>query len=171
MNKIVLLPVFLLIFTSAIFGQTTEKDAKAIAEKIQQLVQNLEFPAGAGPADGKPVKICVIGDSPVTPLLKELAASSNVPYEVTAVSKTDDLKIYHIVYNPSSEISSLPNVLKQVGGSKILTLSSAKDFARYGVMVNLSKENSDYKYEINTMVLDGVGIKIDSSILKKAVKI
>ena len=48
MNKIVLLPVFLLIFTSAIFGQTTEKDAKAIAEKIQQLVQNLEFPAGAG---------------------------------------------------------------------------------------------------------------------------
>lgn len=171
MKKIVLLPVFLLLFSSVVFGQTTEKDAKAIAEKIQLLVQNLEFPAGAGPADGTPVKICIIGASPVTTLLKELAGSSSVLFEVTAVSPSDDLKEYHIVYNSSTEISSLPNVLKQVGGAKILTLSSAKDFARYGVMVNLAKEDSDFKYEINTMVLDGVGIKIDSSILNKAVKI
>ena len=70
-----------------------------------------------------------------------------------------------------SAVGFLPEFLKGVGAGKILTVSTGKDFARYGVMVNLSKDGSNFKYEINTMVVDGAGLKIDDSILKSATKI
>ena len=169
-NTLILIFVLLLLFTSSVFSQASEADSKAIAQSILDLVTKATWPKGSGPADG-PVKICVVGDSPVKGSLDALAASTSKPVEIIQASVTDDLSSFHVAYNPSSELGSLAKILKGVGAAKVLTVSSAKDFARYGVMVNLAKDGGKFKYEVNTMVLDGSGIKIDDGILKKATKI
>lgn len=171
MKRIILSVFFVFMFMTTVFSQTSEADASDIANKIVDLAKSTKWPAGAGPVNGAPVKICLVGDTPVKGELEKLATTTSVAIEITTA--TDNLSAYHIVYNPSSELSSLAAVLKQVGSAKTLTVSSAKDFARYGVMVNLLKETgkSEITYEINTMVLDGAGIKLDPNIIKKATKI
>ena len=170
MKKLFILSIAFVLCFSTGFSQITSADAQAAAESIVELISKTTWPGASSPGEGA-VKICVIGDTPVKGALEGLTADAKRPFEVTQVALGDDLSGYHLAFNPSGEISSLAKVLKAVGGGKVLTVSAGKDFARYGVMVNLNKDGGSIKFEINTMVLDGSGIKIDDSILKKATKI
>lgn len=170
MKRTMLTSLILLLFLSSTYAQVAASDAKAVAQSIVDLVSTTTWPSGAGPGEGA-VKVCIVGDSPVKASLEELASSSSKSLEISQAALGDDLSAYHVVYNPSGEIASLAKVLKGVGGAKVLTVSTGKDFARYGVMVNLSKDGSKFKYEINTMVVDGAGLKIDDKILSSATKI
>ena len=59
--------------------------------------------------------------------------------------------------------------MKQASKAKLVTISSAKDFAKYGVMINFVDEGSKVKVQINKMVLDEAGVKLGSKIMKDAI--
>lgn len=152
--------IFLFIFVTA----AAENEAQ-IAESIIDITNNLEWSAN-GPQNGEKIILGVVGESAVTGELEKLAASASVEIRIKAF--TDDMSDCHIVYTPTTDLKNLAKVLKQAAKAKLVTISSAKDFARYGVMINLMPNGGKLDFEINKMVLDDAGVKLDSKILKKA---
>ena len=144
-------------------------EAGDLSEFIIKVANNIDW-SDNGPKRTDPLIIGVVGESPIMEKLKELAANnSEMKIEIKSKTFTDDLTDCNLVYTATEELSLLAKVLKQANRSKIITLSSAKDFARYGVMINFVLEDSKLKCEVNKMVLDEAGVKLDSKILKKAI--
>ncbi len=171
--RLILIPTLLLLLCFTAFAQGGDKDIAAKADFLISLSDNAEWTDGGGPNDSGPVVIGVIGSSPLLPKLKALAGGTGGKYVIKELAISDDYSGCHILFMPIGELAQLAKILKKVNGTTILTVSDAKDFARYGVMVNFFKEDgkSKVKAEVNTMVLQGAGIKLSNKLMKKVVSI
>lgn len=146
---------------------------KKKAECILDLVENIEW-SDSETGNTQAINVAIVGSSSITDELQQLAKrKTKIKIEIEEVSLSQELSNYHVVFTPTDDLGQLAQLLKKVGNSKICTVSSSKDFARYGIMVNLLQEkgNSKIKYELNKMVLDGAGLKLKNNFEKKAEKI
>ncbi len=173
MKKLIAL-TFCLFLSVTVFAQNnSDKSVTNKAQFIIDLVDNLEWTKGKKLPDSETVTICVVEDAPIVAKLKELAANQagKRKYDIKVVSLTDDLTDCHIVYLPTDDLGKLAKILKKVDGKKVLTVSDAQDFARYGVMVNIIDDASasKVKFEVNKMVLDMSGISLSQDLMKEAV--
>jgi hypothetical protein len=157
----------------SIFAQNgADADSNYKADFILKLINYTEWPAGAGSGPDGSVVIGVVGQSPITAVLKDLAAkkaAEGKKVTVRALSPDDSLSGCQIAFLPSQDKTELAKFLKKVDGNPILTVSDCESFARHGVMVNFVKENNKVKFEVNTMVVSGNGLKISSQLLKLAI--
>lgn len=162
----------LLICTALLGSVYAEGSATQIkAEYIVELVNNIEWSSRNAPEAGSPVKVGIVGATDLASELQTVAQSSATPIEVSELALTDEYSGYQVLFTGSTDLKELAKFLKKVGNVSACTVSNAKDFARYGVMVNISEDGNSFKYEVNTMVLDGAGLKLKDTILKKADKI
>lgn len=159
-HLVIIFSVFMFIFITAV----SANEAK-IAESIIDITNNLEWSSN-GPQAGQKIILGVVGDSPVNAELERLASAH--PIEIRIKAFTDDMSDCHVVYTSTTDLKDLAKVLKQAAKAKLVTISSAKDFARYGVMINLMENGAKLNYEVNKMVLDDAGVTLDSKILKNA---
>ncbi|HKK20444.1 MAG TPA: YfiR family protein [candidate division Zixibacteria bacterium] len=173
MKRLIVLTLCLLV-SAAVFAQGN--DSKSLTNKAQfiiDLVDNMEWTTGKKLPDTETVTICVVENAPIVAKLKELAAKhdGNRKFDIKVVDLTDDLGSCHIVYLPTDDLGKLAKVLKKVADKKVVTVSDAQDFARYGVMINFIDDagSGKLKYEVNKMVLDMTGIKLSQDLLKEAV--
>lgn len=154
------------------FAQTgSDEDAKYKADFIIKLINYVEWPTqtAAGP-DGSLV-VAVVGESKLTPFLKDYAAKKSAEGKkvtVKTVSLEDSLTNYQIVFFPEQDKTDLARFLKKVDGAPVLTVSDCVSFARHGVMVNFITEENKVKFEVNTLVVSNSGLKISSQLLKLA---
>lgn len=156
-------------------GTAAGQDAKLIDEKASfliGLVDHVTWSSG-GPGANDTVRMFIVGESPVAAKVKEKEKAGTHPIRVTAVTTNDELSGAHIVFVASDKIPELAKVLKKTNGTKAVTVADAKDFARFGVMLNLAGDtaNSALKLEVNKMVMDMEGVKLDDKLLKDAIKI
>jgi len=167
------LTLTILILTACLFVSADDSAPKQKAEFLMNLVENIEW-SDSGTGKTRPINVAVVGSSPVTDELLQLTKNNNkLKVDVQEVSLSQELSDYHVVYTPTDDLGQLAQLLKKIGNNKICTVSSSKDFARYGIMVNLFQEKgkSKIKYELNEMVLDGVGLKLKNNFVKQAEKI
>lgn len=176
MKRSLIVPILVLLSLQAFAQEGSDKHTADKAEFIIKLVDNVRWTSGGGPADTDTVVIAVIGESSLTPILKELSAKESDEgrcFEIKEVTLADDLADCHILFLAVDSFAKLAKILKKVDSSKALTVGDARNFARYGVMINLSKEDNSpkLKLEVNTLVLKSAGIELDDKLLKKAIKI
>jgi hypothetical protein len=162
----------------ALAVQARSLTAEEIAYKADFIVQITDYvtwPAGAGVNARGEISIAVLGDSPLTPKLKELAAArtqGGVKMSVSTVTLESDLAPYQILFIATEDKTELAAVLKKIDKAPVLTVSDAYYFARYGVMVNFFSEEVDgkakIKFEVNQMTMSLVGLKMSSKLLKLA---
>jgi hypothetical protein len=144
------------------------------ADFIVKVTDYVTWPEGAAANAAGEVAIAVLGDSPLTPKLKELAAvrtSQGAKMSVAAVTLEDDLTAYQILFIATEDKAGLAKVLKKVEDKPVLTISDAYYFARHGVMVNFYKEeggDGKVKFEVNQITLGMAGLKMSSKLLKLA---
>ncbi|NOY87806.1 MAG: YfiR family protein [FCB group bacterium] len=139
-----------------------------------KFIEYLKWPAGSGPASGEPTIISVLGDSPLTAKLKQLASFSSlkVKPKVQVVTADDDLSTTNILFITTTDKSELNKILEKVKDFHLLTVSSSDGFAQLGVMINFFAEKvkgrTKVKFEVNLDAVKGKGLKIASSLLKLA---
>ncbi|UCG61591.1 MAG: YfiR family protein [Candidatus Zixiibacteriota bacterium] len=171
-KSLVILSVLLLaVFAGA--QADTDKEITRKAEFIIGLIDNVQWSDDRKPGDEDEILIYVVGESPVTPKLEELAEKESAEgstITVKVVSEADDLTASHILFLPSDDVSLLAKVLKKVKNSPTVTVADAKDFARYGAMIAFfnKEDDSDIHYEINRLVVESAGLTISSKIMDKA---
>ncbi len=167
------LPLLLLLIlvnpSSNLLADNNEK-----ADFVFELLDHVEWPAAN---NGSEIKICVLGKSPLLESLQKLAESKSTSSRkiiVSQISLEDDITGCHILVIASTELSDLAVALKKVKNQATLTVSDIKGYARYGVMVNITDQDSSEKkepvIEINKMSAREAGLKISEDLLKKASK-
>ena len=175
MLKSMFLTCSLLILTADIPAKdmpAAEIDFKA--DFIVKVTDYVTWPEGAGANAAGEVAIAVLGDSPLTPKLKELSSertNKGTKLSVTTVTLEDNLAAYQILFIATEDKTELAKILKKVGNAPVLIVSDAYYFARYGVMVNFYKEeggDGKVKFEANQMTMGIAGLKMSSKLLKLA---
>ncbi len=173
MKKSLVILSGLLIAMFALAQADTDKEVSRKAEFIIGLIDNVEWSDDGKPGKDDEIVIYVVGESPVTTRLEELAEEESAKgpsITVTVVSESDDLSASHILFLASDDVAVLAKVLKKLNGSRTVTVANTKDFARYGAMISFfNKEgDSDIHYEINRLVVESAGITISSKVMDKA---
>lgn len=176
MKKSLIIMSSLLIAVFAVAQADTDKEITRKAEFLLGLIENVQWDDDGIPGEGDEVVIFVVGESPVTSKLEEMAEtkySKGPSVKVESVSVTDDLSGSHILFLASDDVSDLAKVLKKLNGSHTVTVADAKDFARYGAMISFfdDEKDSDIHYEINRLVAESAGVKFSSKLMDKAVLI
>lgn len=130
----------------------------------------VEWPADAFAA-GAPLSICVVGEDPFGDNLDALTKGERLNSREIAVRrlKGDDApRGCHVLFVSGSERRRLRQVLEEVHGGGVLTVSDIDEFARAGGMIRLTKQNYRIGFEINPQAAERARLKISSKLLSLA---
>jgi len=112
----------------------------------------VEWPADAFSSPRAPLTICIVGRDPFDSDLEQQVAERSVngrPYMTRTLRANDDVSGCHIIFLPAGSDSSLPAILKRVGGSSAIIVGESAGFAHRGGTVNFVVEDSRLRFEVN----------------------
>jgi len=173
LKKTIIIILLLLLSFVALGSENNENDITFKASFIIDLLDKIEWPDNAQAADSQPLIISILGQSSLTPKIEELAAEKSargVKIIVQTIAMRDDISDTKILFSPTKNLKELARILNKVEGTRVVTVSDCDEFARYGVMFNFYKEEGqkEVKFELNRMVIDFAGLKVDPDLFKKA---
>lgn len=73
-----------------------------------------------------------------------------------------------ILFVSSTEASHVSEMIKEIGNSRILTISDTDGFSEKGIIINLRNETGKIRFEINPEAAEKAGIRISSKLLNLA---
>lgn len=121
------------------------------------------------------ITICTLGRDSVIPALTDLIPKEQAKDKkegrkikyITLEPRGSDNPMMgcHILYISVTEQSNYINILKSIEGKTILTLSSIKNFANRGGMIELAIKNDGVSLRINLGMTRKSNIVIDSDLL------
>ncbi|WP_372682468.1 YfiR family protein [Desulfosarcina sp.] len=131
----------------------------------------IEWPAHGG-EKGRPFTIGILGEDPFGSEMEALAGKA-VGDESLKVQRfpawNDRAQKCDILFISGSEEKNLPEILRRLDGSPVLTVGDAATYARRGVIINFFMEDNKVRFEINLKQAKRAGLKISSRLLKLAV--
>lgn len=115
--------------------------------------------------------IGVIGYSPVTSSLNEIAATNTVndkKIEVKVYNNPDEIEFCNILFIPKETSYPLSSILAKMNKG-MLTISEEPGFAVKGTAFNFVIKNGKLKFEANLKALNQADVKARSQLLKLAI--
>jgi len=126
----------------------------------------------AGPAA---MTICILGDEALgeafAPVIGKAVKDSKYTLKVKNIRpplQATDLEGCAMLFISQQAASLLPEILSQVKGLPILTVSDQPDFADQGGMLALMEKNGKLRWRINQAVASQVGLRFDAQLLRNA---
>jgi len=161
---------------------------------LLNVVEFVEWPAGAFSGANSPIVLGVIGKDPFGAELNKLEnrvingrklqikrfkGTLEFRGEETPGRRQDDLALKrarklaelrscHILFISASEKDRLPSILKPLKGASTLTVGETEAFARGGGVVNFLSDGSRVQLEINLNAAEQARLKISSKLLSLA---
>jgi hypothetical protein len=131
----------------------------------------IEWPADAFPSADAPLILGVIGEDPVggtlDPTVRGKTANGH-PLIVRRLSPGQDLRSCHVLFISHSERDRVPQILGNVRGAAILTVSEVDRFSDQGGVITFFIEQNRVRFEINIATADRARLKISSKLLSVA---
>jgi hypothetical protein len=115
--------------------------------------------------------ISVIGADPIFNILEDYAKKQTQGriIKVKKISKEiSDISDCQLLFISNTEPQNLYTVLKQLEGSKTLTISDISGFSRRGGMIGFFIEDGRVKIEVNLNMIKKAGLKISAKLLEVA---
>lgn len=167
--------ILVLLALTAQGKELTQSEIDYKADFIVKVADYVTWPADAKTDTSGAIVIAVLGESPLLPQLKALVkkkSDNGQKMVVKTVSMADDLTACQILFVTTEDKTELASVLKKIKNAPVLTVADAYYFARYGMMINFYTEEvkgkDKIKFEVNTMTMGFVGLKMSSKLLKLA---
>jgi hypothetical protein len=138
---------------------------------LYNLTQFTDWPPGAFSASNAPIVIGIVGEDPFGKTIDTVVRGEVVrghPLVVKRLRADEDLQACHVLFISRSEKKRLPELLKQLKGSPVLSVGEVSGFAEQGGMVNLLVPDKTVKIEINQAAAEQAGLQISSKLLKLA---
>jgi hypothetical protein len=152
-------------------SQPTEYQIKAAF--IFNFAKFVEWPAAAFPKATSPMVVGVLGENPFHEALEKTIKNKTVdehPVVIMQFRSATEATNCHILFISSSEKARLPQILKQLKGSSVLTVGEMSGFTDAGGMINFVLEGTKIRFQINNDAANSVGLKISSKLLTVAVR-
>jgi hypothetical protein len=137
--------------------------------KARVLRSLLDFVTWPQPAAGEQTLVTVLGISPFETNLENAFTSPHGAFRAVNYARrlhtVGDTRILIIC---ESEAQILPQILEQVKGKPVLTVSDTPGFAHRGVMINLMVKQKQMAMEVNLGALRSAKLQLSSHVLKMA---
>lgn len=149
--------------------EATEYQIKATY--VYNFTKFADWPAGAFASSNAPIVISIIGEDPFGSALDDIVRGELVRNRQLVIKRFhagDDLANCHVLFICRSEKEHLPQLLEQLKGRPVLTVSDMDGFAGQGGMLNLLVVRKTVKMEINQEAAADAGLQISVKLLKLA---
>jgi hypothetical protein len=135
---------------------------------VVNFVKFTEWPADA--AQTGPLTICVVGDSAIADDLDATTKGRSVNgHDVVVLRvKADGLRVCHVLYLAGDESQRLRQIITDLKGAPMLTVSDHIQFAQLGGMVGLFVEDGKMRFAINVEAAQRARLRISSKLLSLA---
>ena len=149
-------------------GGSLEHDVKAAY--VLNILKFVDWETEKLPA-GAPIKIVIAGSDPISDSLEKHADVKIGGRSLSVVKVAGDIVTFpdcQLLYIARSEKTRLADLLKNLKGSHVLTVSDIPDFSRQGGIVGFAIENGRVKIEINVNESKRAGLKFGAKLLEVA---
>jgi hypothetical protein len=140
-------------------------EAALKAAFVYNFAKFTDWPHETGAAG--PLKLCVLGDPAVADALDATVKGHPIGGRDVAVSRAspDQLRGCHMLYLAALDNKRLSQVLDDVKGAAVLTVSDLDRFAQNGGIAGLFVEAGKMRFAINVEAAQRAGLRISSRLL------
>jgi hypothetical protein len=189
-RKYILAMFVILGFTATLYAPDKESahevEYKIKAAFLYNFVKFSEWPADADNKTDLPLRIAILGDNPFgkafEPVkdekLKERTVEIKEYQSMNSLFKDkndaeikriiEELKQAYVVFISSSEEKNIPQIVKLLEGSNVLTISEVPDFLKSGGIINLIKDAEKVRFEVNPEAMAKNNIKMRAQLMRLA---
>jgi hypothetical protein len=131
----------------------------------------VEWPEAAFPNADAPLRIGVLSDNHLGPILDRIIKGQTVNNRKLTLQisgNLGDLSGCQLLFIGAAERNRVPEILKTLSGKSILTVSETPGFAQQGGVLNFIMVESKVHFEINVDAAQRTGLKINSKLLQLA---
>jgi hypothetical protein len=132
------------------------------------------WPKGSSADPSIPLVFGVLGRDPMVGILQKTVSGKTVnnrPIRVKEFTTVDQIDQCDILFVPRSESKLAQDVLAEVSGKPILTVSDKESFSAQGGMVEFLLVNDTIRFTINNQAVERAGLKLSSEFLRVAYSI
>jgi hypothetical protein len=115
-----------------------------------------------------PLDICVMGEDPFGSAIDEAVENKRIggrEITVTRLSDVEKASACEVLFIAPSEHDKVERIVKTLARVPVLTVGDIEDFAERGGMINLTKQGSHIRFEINVDALERAGLRASSQLL------
>jgi hypothetical protein len=134
-----------------------------------------EWPATALPAADAPLIVAVVGDDPLSAVIKTVLSGKMVQGRNLEVELFRDTAEWKAAARPSQVLfvtaaaqPAWAEIRAELAGRPVLTISEAPGFCAAGGMLNLYEKENRLRFEANPVAVEKEGIKLRAELLKLA---
>jgi hypothetical protein len=152
-------------------SQPTEYQLKAAF--LFNFAKFIEWPPQAFAASSSPLVLGVLGTNSFGGDFDKILrgkALNDRPLVVREVLPPERGTNCHILFISASHKPRLPEILKGLRGSSVLTVGETDGFIEAGGMINFVPEGNKIRFQINDTAAKQAGLKISSKLLSLAVR-
>lgn len=159
-------------------GATTGAQAQPSLDRERQIkvafvynfIKFVDWPTEVMPESGDTISICALSDDPFFEALETINGKT-VKGRRLAVRKVDaikDLESCHVAFLGAAEETRLPQLMRSLQGSSVLTVGEMDRFAQSGGIINLVVVNNKVRFEVNVDRAERARLKLRSQLLSVA---
>jgi hypothetical protein len=166
-----LLAVALVLAMSAPAAGQTATGADVKAAFLFNFAKFVEWPAAAAGAEPGTFVIGVLGNDAIADSLTEFVKGKSHqgrPLSVRRLVPKDDLATVQVLFIGESASASLPELLKRLGRTSVLTVSDADRFCVSGGAIQFRTEADRVRFDVNLKAAEAAGLTVNSKLLKLA---
>jgi YfiR/HmsC-like len=128
----------------------------------------VDWPESAFVTASSPILMCVLGETPLTDLVTDVALGKVVngrAVSIRRVKASDDLRRCNLLFISAEEERHTAEILGSVKKTSTLTVGETPGFAQAGGMINFSIQENKVKLELNLEATTRVGLKVNSKLI------
>ena len=150
-------------------SQPTEYQIKAAF--LFNFAKFVEWPPAAFAEATSPMVIGVLGENPFRDDLERTIQGktiNNRPLVIKEFRSPAEATNCHVLFISTSEKQRLPEILKSLHGTSVLTVGETDRFIETGGMINFVAEGNKIRFQINEVAAKSAGLKTSSKLLNLA---
>jgi hypothetical protein len=157
------------LFGAAPSGHQTASTDEVKAAFLFNFTKFVEWPADSAAAT--PFQFGVLGSDHIGDALREIVRGKTVTGRQIAtrrVTAGDDLSHLHLLFVSAAEKGRLPDVIKRLDGTAVLTVSDVDKFCQQGGVIALALEGNHVRFDVNLEAAERSRLKVSSRLLSLA---
>ena len=173
------LPAVWLVLSALLLAGAPQAPVRAMSPTEYQLkavflfnfAQFVDWPQESFPEAQTPLVIGVLGEDPFGTYLDDIVSGERVnnrQLEIQRYRQVDEIKTCHILFISQSESKRLEQIVADLKGRSILTVSDSVGFARSGGMIRFVTERNKLRLKINLEAATAANLTISSKLLRPA---
>lgn len=161
-----------LLAVASVAGAQNYSEYEVKAAFLVNFGKFVEWPDKAFDKPGSPLVIGIVGTDPFGDILEKTVKGRTIngrSWKIVRFKSASEIGYCHILFVSSSEKGRMRQIIHAVANKPVLTVGDElEEFCQLGGIINFSRRQSKYGFEINKITADEKKIRMSSKLLMLA---